>query len=89
MSLIPRRGRPERKVLTLEESLEAAWCRLTDLRCGSMLWVYVTPGGRVMARPDRLPDPLGAEVGHFNRDVSLTDFRQAVFHGFEQMRRAR
>lgn len=74
-------------VESLNASLEAAWCRLTELRNGAKAWAYVSPAGRVFCRLERLPDPLGVEVGQFGAGVSLADFRAAVFRGFEGMRR--
>jgi hypothetical protein len=74
---------------SLNRQLEDAWCRITELRGGALAYVYLTPSGRLLARREPFEEPQGVHVGTFGASVSLTQFREAVFRGFERLRRSR
>jgi hypothetical protein len=82
-------GRQQRVGESLNRQLEDAWCRITELRGGALAYVYLTPGGRLLARREPFDEPKGVHVGTFGAGVNLTQFREAVFRGFERLRRSR
>jgi hypothetical protein len=83
-------SRTQRVGESLNRQLEEAWCRICELRGGAKAYVYLTPGGRLLARSRPFDDePQGVHVGTFGAEVRLTEFREAVFRGFERLRRSR
>lgn len=82
-------SRTQRVGESLNRQLEDAWCRICELRGGALAYVYLTPGGRLLARREPFDEPQGVHVGTFGACVTLTQFREAVFSGFERLRRSR
>lgn len=72
----------------LELEIERAWVALCDCGRAQGWTIYLSPTGRLF-RGSRSNYTLTAvEVGTYNKAVHLEDFREDVFHVYEQIRRA-
>lgn len=75
-----------RPVDALELEIERAWLMITQ-KPRALTHVRLTPEGRLIGISASNPTAAGEDVGIFNRNVTLSAFREAVFHTFEGMRR--
>lgn len=67
----------------IEDQIEACWCWLLDHPGVHEFWL------RADGRLRYGPRESGAiDVGCFDRRVSLSDFREAVFHAYSELKAA-
>lgn len=72
----------ERSVTAFEVEVEVLWVKLTQLRPGKSAEVWLTPNWCLALRYH----PMSAEVGTYNREATLIDFREDCFWALNQAR---
>lgn len=69
----------------IDVEIEQAWVMLSG-RC-EPIELRLSKAGRILGFFPHREKESGVILGTFDRRVSLIDFREAVFHEWEQMRR--
>lgn len=73
----------------LELEIERVWRDIAAGRARRKYELHLTPRGRIVDARIHVVARCSIEIGTYTREVKLADFREDVFHVFEQQRRYR